>query len=159
MANLCFTEIIIEGPKEQIEAFEHHLRIAREIDSDRCGKKWVGNLWLYRGYKENDIAQGKYGSCAGTIEDIQRIKTSSDDKSALFIEVSFRWEPQLKAFKEFADLYAPDCKISFEGVDPMTDFYVVSANASDRLKEETKEMYPWLSRTAPGNVTVEEFCV
>ena len=119
MANLCFVNMNITAPKAEITKLYQELEIA--CNNTYHEKNWLGNLWLHLGYTFQDIINGTYGNCRGSICDFT---LSAPNKITIDLDCS--WQPRFKPIKDFLNQYAPKAKIEFEAEEPGFNLFTTS---------------------------------
>lgn len=120
MANTCYTNVhIISDDTQEINTLFHELQAADALTTYE--KHWLGNLWMHLGSSFDDAMNGKLGPCAGQIDGIYLV-----DQNYIDLDITSKYEPQLKAIRDFTAKYAPSAKIEFFGIEPEDDLYVTN---------------------------------
>lgn len=91
--------------------------------------KWLGNILLHAGFKENDVIDGKHGRCRGEISELYNeiYETQYNGEPLYSFEMTTEtaWCAMAKMWESIIDkLYPGKIKFCYISIEPMVDYAV-----------------------------------
>lgn len=136
MANICITEIYIDGKQEKIDKLADFIEkyMEQTKPSDNILKIMLNKL---------GINPKKY-NCAMLIDYWAKPK-----KGTLFISAISKWGPNVKALNEIAKHFDPNCNLYFYAEEPSMDIFLSNDKESkyfNKYKLETEIIKDFVSK-------------
>ena len=147
MPNWCSTDMIIEGPKREVEAFHKNVLkwTSKNYVENDFGKNWLGNIVVGAGFSYETLA------CRGLITSMdEEIRARQDEPETYYFQVQYdsAWKDITETWKIILEKFAPNCEIYYVAEELGCEYFVTN----DRDKEYYDEdiiVLSYLTKTNP----------
>lgn len=147
MPNWCSTDMIIEGPKREVEAFHKNVLkwTSKNYVENDFGKNWLGNIVVGAGFSYKLLA------CRGAITYMDEEITAWQDEPGIYyfqVQYESAWTDINGTWKTILEKYAPNCEIYYVA-EELGNEYFVTNDRDKRYYDEEIIVLSYLEHSNP----------
>lgn len=125
MPNWCSTDMIIEGPKREVEAFHKNVLkwTSKNYVENDFGKNWLGNIVVGAGFSYKLLA------CRGAITYMDEEITARQDEPGIYyfqVQYESAWTDINGTWETILEKYAPNCEIYYVAEELGNEYFVTN---------------------------------
>ena len=135
MPNWCSTDMIIEGPKREVEAFHKNVLkwTSKNYVENDFGKNWLGNIVVGAGFSYKLLA------CRGAITYMDEEITARQDEPGIYyfqVQYESAWTDINGTWETILEKYAPNCEIYYVAEELGNEYFVTNDRDKKYYDEE-----------------------
>lgn len=125
MPNWCSTDMIIEGPKREVEAFHKNVLkwTSKNYVENDFGKNWLGNIVVGAGFSYKLLA------CRGAITYMDEEITARQDEPGIYyfqVQYESAWTDINGTWETILEKFAPNCDIYYVAEELGNEYFVTN---------------------------------